>query len=128
MKDYAVIVRVPGAGVAQNIEAVAPDGRELEGPVSSAAREAIRRAADRADGSPMLLDDHYLDQEGPGGDLELAVGLIVTALASAGYPCRVVRVDACQVCADRETSAGCRGCGGTGLVDHEAPPDPKGDA
>lgn len=76
----------------------------------------------------MLSEDHYLDQEGPGGDLDLAVGIIVTALAAAGYPCRVVRVDACHACADRENAAGCCVCGGAGLVDHEAPPDPKGDA
>lgn len=126
MNDYAVIVRVPGAGVAQNIEAVAPDGRELEGRVSSVAREAIRRAADRAGGSPMLLDDHYLDQEGPGGDLDLAVGIIVTALASAGYPCRVVRVDVCPACASLER--GCPMCGGFGYVAISARPDPKGDA
>lgn len=127
MKDYVVVVRVPGTG-AQNIEAVAPDGRELEGAVAGVAKKAIREAADRAGGSPMLVDDNLLDQEGPGGDLDLAVGIIVTALASAGYPCRVVRVDVCEACDAQKGPAGCRVCGGRGEVDYEAPPDPKGDA
>lgn len=126
MKDYVVIIRVPGAGVAQCIEAVAPDGRELAEEVSVAARDAIHLAAERAGGSPATVDDHMLDQEGPGGDLHLAVGIIVTALVSAGYPCRVVRCDECPACSGQENSGGCPACGGRGHVDY--PPEPKGDA
>lgn len=127
MKDYAVMVRAPGKGVAQNVEAVSAEGHGLEGEAAQVAREALLRAADLAGGTPMLTDgDTYLDQEGPGGNLDLALGIIVGALAGRGFPVRVVSIDRCEAC-DGSTNE-CRVCRGRGFVEHEAPPDPKGDA
>ncbi len=44
MKDYAVVVRVPGA-TASNIYVVGPNGEDLVGEAYAVAREAIHEAA-----------------------------------------------------------------------------------
>lgn len=131
MKDYAVIIQVPGNGLAQNVEVVSAEGRDLEGEAVEVARAALLRAAEEAGGTPMLSDgDAYLDQEGPGGDLNLAVGILVTAFAAAGFPVRVVQIDKCERCdGDGSDIPGpCPDCNNRGVVEYERPPKPMGDA
>ncbi len=131
MKDYALIVRVPGAGLAANIEVRSADGGAPEGDARETAGAAILEAAEVAGGSPGLSDgDCYLDQEGPGGDLDLAVGIIVGRLAGEGFPVRVVRIDECGRCGGEgaDIPDPCPDCNNSGVVEYERPPKARGDA
>lgn len=131
MKDFALIVRVPGSGLAQNIEVLSLDGSELAGEERRAAGDAIQHAGDVAGGIPVLTDgDCYLDQESRGGDLAHAVGVIVSVLVAEGFPVRVVLVNACERCggAGADIPGPCPGCNNRGVVEYERPPTPVGDA
>ena len=87
MKDYAVVVRVPGA-TASNVYVVGPNGEDLVGEAYAVAREAIHEAAEVAGGIAYTPSDGdtWLDQESELGDMQKAVGIIVSALAGAGVP------------------------------------------
>ena len=91
--------------------------------MAEAARDAIRAASDAADGTPMLHDDDfYLDQEGPGGDMDLAAATMVEVLAEWGFTAEIVPMMVCPTCEDGPMREWCLTCRSHGYTVQGTPP------
>lgn len=123
-----VVVWIPGPSTARYVEMHDTTGGDLDDDAWFLGREAFRQAADEAGGNFCgNEDDLSLDQEGPGGDLNLAVGIIVTTMALAGYRVRTLVFERCMGCndpSDRMNDEVCTQCGGRGVVERRGGPGP----